>query len=102
MALPARDHRISLAAAAALTKRHRDAKSSDVKAGAFDKDQVLQLLNQAGCVGLRIHLAKQADGAPTVVLTGMDASDNDLTQSIILEQWLPCPPFCGTANPLNS
>ncbi|MGD0485357.1 MAG: hypothetical protein ABSB58_12020 [Gemmatimonadales bacterium] len=102
MALPARDHRISLADAAVLTKRHRDAKVSEVKAGAFHKDQVLQMLNQAGCVALRIYFGREAGGAPTLVLTGVDASDNDLTKGIILEQSWPCPPACGSDNALNS
>lgn len=101
MALPARDHRISLAEAAALTKRHRDAKVSAEKSGAFHKDQVLKLLDQAGCVGLRIHYGRNADGSPALVLTGIDASDSDLTGEI-LEIHFPCPPMCGTANALNS
>ena len=101
VALPARDHRISLADAAALTKSHRAAKVSEEKAGAFHKDQVLKLLGQAGCVGLRIHYGRNADGSPALVLTGIDAADNDLTGDI-LERHYPCPPYCGATNPLNS
>ena len=41
MALPPRNHRITLADAAAHTRRHRDAKLHEVRAGAFHKDQVL-------------------------------------------------------------
>jgi hypothetical protein len=102
VALPAREHRISLTGAAALTKAYRDAQVSDVKAGAIAKDQLLQLLNQSGCVGMRIYLGREPDGTPTVVLAGMDASDNDMTKGVILEQWWPCPPLCGAANSLNS
>ena len=102
MALPARDHRISLKDAAVLTKRYQDAKVSPVKAGAFHKDQVLQLLGQAGCVALRVYFGRQADGSPALVLTGLDASDSDLTDGVILEQHWPCPPICGAANPLNA
>jgi hypothetical protein len=102
VALPARDHRISLADAAALTKRHRDAKASEVKAGAIAKDQVLQLLNQADCVGMRIYFGRNPDGTPSLVLTGIDASDNDLTKGVLLEQLWFCPPICAVANPLNS
>jgi predicted short-subunit dehydrogenase-like oxidoreductase (DUF2520 family) len=101
MALPPRDHHIGLAEAAALTKRHRDAKVSAVKSGAFHKDQVLKLLGQPGCVALRIHFGRNADGSPALVLTGMDTADNDLTGDI-LEIHYPCPPVCGAANPLNS
>jgi hypothetical protein len=101
VALPPRDHRISLAEAAALTKRHRDAKATEVKSGAFHKDQVIKLLGQAGCVGLRIHYGRNADGSPALVLTGIDAKDNDLTGEI-LETHYPCPPMCGAPNALNS
>ena len=100
MALPARNHRISLAEAAALTKSYRAA--SEEKAGAFHKDQVLELLNQPGCVALRIYYGRQADGKPALVLTGVDKADSDITAGVILEQHLPCPPYCGDGNTLNS
>ncbi len=102
MALPPRNHRISLQEAAAHTKRHRDAKIFAVNGGAFHKDQVLELLNQPGCVGLRIYFGRDQAANPTVVLAGMDNADNDLTAGALLELWVPCPPLCGTANPLNS
>ena len=102
MALPPRNHRIALADAAAHTKRHRDAKLHDIKAGAFHKDQVLELLNQPGCVALRIYHGRDKAGSPTLVLAGIDKADNDLTAGFLLEEQFPCPPFCGTANPLNA
>ncbi len=101
MALPPRDHRITLAEAAALTKRHREAKVHPEKSGAFHKDQVLALLAQPGCVGLRIYHGRNADNTPALILTGIDANDSDLTGEI-LERHYPCPPVCGGANPLNS
>jgi hypothetical protein len=100
VALPPRDHRISLAEAAALTKRYRDAKLSAEKSGAFHKDQVLKMLGLPGCVGLRIHYGRNADGSMALVLTGIDATDGDLTGEI-LERHYPCPPFCGAVNALN-
>ena len=102
MTLPPRDHRISLDAAAARTRAYQAAKISGVKGAAAHKDQVLELLNQKGCVGLRVYFGLDADGVPTPVLTGIDAADNDLTDGVILEQLWPCPPFCGGDNALNS
>ncbi len=101
MTLPARDYRITLAAAAALTKAYRDAKVSAVTSGAIAKDPVMQLLNQAGCVGLRIYYGRNPDGTPALVLAGIDASDNDLTKGVLLEQLWICPPMCAAASPLN-
>jgi len=100
VALPARDHRISLADAAALTKSYRAVKVGEEKAGAFHKDQVLELLNQAGCVGLRIYYGRQPDGKPALVLTGIDKGDKDLTGTI-LEQHFPCPPMCDDSSALS-
>lgn len=102
MALPDRDHRISLADAAALTKRYQLANPKGIKAGAFHADQVLAMLTQAGCVGLRVYYGLNADGSSTLVLTGMDKADNDLTQGTLLQFVFPCPPFCGPGNSLNT
>jgi hypothetical protein len=102
MALPPRDHRMTLDEAAAHTKRYRDAKIHEVKGGAFHKDQVLELLNQPGCVGLRIYHGHDTAGSPTFVLAGIDKTDSDITKGVLLERQYPCPPFCGGANPLNA
>ena len=102
MALAPRNHRITLVAAAAQTRRHREAKVWEEKAGAFHKDQVVELLSQAGCVGLRIYYGRDETGHPTLVLTGFDQADNDITGGTILQLNWPCPPFCGTPNLLNS
>jgi hypothetical protein len=102
VALPDRDHTISLQDAAALTKRHRNTSIDGIQAGAFHKDQVVKLLNQTGCVGLRIYFGRDATGAPTLVLAGIDGMDADLTGSQLLEWAFPCPPYCGPANSLNS
>jgi hypothetical protein len=102
VALPQRDHTISLQDAAALTKRYRETSTDGFQAGAFHKDQVVKLLNQPGCVGLRIYYGRDATGAPNLVLAGIDGTDSDLTDGVLLELQWPCPPFCGAANPLNS
>jgi len=101
VALPARNHRISLEEAAAHTKRHRDAKIHEIKGGAFHKDQVMELLNQKGCVGLRIYHGRDTTGQPTFVLAGIDTAENDLHGGVLLEESFPCPPWCGAASPLN-
>ncbi len=100
MALPPRDHHITLAEAASLTRRHREAKVFPEKSGAFHKDQVLKLLAQPGCVALRIHYGRNEAGAQDLILTGMDGNDRDLTGEV-LERNFPCPPYCDSASPLN-
>jgi len=101
VALPDRDHRISLAAAAALTKRYQAANPKAAKAAAFHGDQVQAMLSQPGCVGLRLYYGLNSDGTQAVVLAGIDASDSDLTDTL-LEYGFPCPPICGPGNTLNN
>ncbi len=102
MALPPRDHHISLADAAAHAKRHRDAKGSSVHALAFHADQVRALLAQPGCVALRVYHGRDAAGVPTLMLVGVDGSDEDLVAGGILEWAYPCPPFCAPSSALNA
>ena len=102
MALPDRDHRISLDAAAALTRRYRNGAGKDPKkAGAFHADQVRQLLDQPGCVALRIYYGRQDNGDPALVLVGMDKDDKELSGGVLLEVCFLCPPFCTDGSALN-
>ena len=103
MALPPRDHRVSLADAAALTKRHREGlHPGAVKAGAFHADQVRELLAQPGCVALRIYYGRDGKGEHALVLVAVDVNDKELTSGTLLDVILPCPPFCTEDSPLNS
>ena len=99
-----RNHRITLDEAAQHTRRHREApaKGHDIHASAYHKDQVLELLNQKGCAAIRIYLGRDASGASCMVAVGVDTAGEDMTSGTILEQGWPCPPFCGTASPLNA
>lgn len=99
-----RNHRITLEQAAAHTRRHREARGAagGINSGAFHKDQVLELLNAKGCAGIRIYLGRDAAGAQHFVLVGLDASGEDLTQTTILEEMFPCPPWCPTSSALNA
>jgi len=101
MPLPVQDHRVSLQEAAALTKRYRDARADQEKAGAFRKDQVVQMLGQPGCEGLRIYHGISGEGKPAFVLVGIDGDGKDLTGSI-LERHEPCPPYCDATSVLGA
>ena len=95
-----------------------------VRSEYFGSNQIQHLLNQEGCMGLRIHHAKRwedADGEPTepgkgqlkprVLLTGVDAKGNDMPiyadragmkdmpenggGGESLGDGFPCPQHCG-------
>lgn len=102
MALPPRNHRVSLDAGSAMTKRYRGKAPGGEKAGAFHADQVRELLAQKGCVALRIYNGSNEKGENVFVLVGMDENDKDMTGGVLLEVNFPCPPFCDDGSGLNS
>lgn len=73
-----------------------------INGGYFGRNIFEKILSQEGCVGLRYYYANQDDGAPTLVLVGVDSTGNDLDQGILGEEILPCPPICpGPGSKLN-
>lgn len=101
MALPpSRDHRIPLTEAAAHLKRHRDGAPAAPRGQMFHGKPVQDLLAQPGCMGLRIYHGRNTDGSPVMVLVGVNANGDDMTQGTVLEFSYPCPPFCPASNEL--
>ena len=100
MALPdPKNHRISLDEAAAQAKRRR---GGPHKGGMFLRPELDQLLAQPGCAGLRFYYGRKADGQDTLILVGVDEKGDDMEQGVLLEDHFLCPPWCGSANALNT
>lgn len=101
MALPAKkDHRISLTEATELTKAHR---KHDPKAGHaefFHREAFEALLQQPGCAGIRIYHGRGQGGEHHSVMVGVDGNGSDLTAGGIMQQSLPCPPYCDNDSAL--
>jgi hypothetical protein len=91
---PARDHRISRADAASLTRRHRDAVPAAERGGMFFRKPVEELLAQKGCEGIRIYHGRNDDGTAAMILVGVDKDGADMEGGVLLEFHYPCPPFC--------
>jgi hypothetical protein len=70
------------------------------KAGLISATAVQDLLNQPGCVGVRIYFALNAYNNLTLVLVGTDTNENDMTSGIILDKLKDCPPICNFDSPL--
>ena len=85
------------------------------KGGFFGKDDLLELLNQKGCIGMRYYYGRNDDGSKNLVLVGVNGEGNDILpnpenanmvanragedeEAIILERGLPCPPYCSSIN----
>lgn len=82
----------------------------------FDKTSIISLLNQDGCIGLRIYSGMYDDltteekkGKIVFVLCGVDENGNDLnldpeteeTDQLIMEDALLCPPLCPDPSLIN-
>jgi hypothetical protein len=100
-----RDHRVALDVASRSTKNYRSlyAKGGGtLGTGVFSREAFEAILKQPGVEGIRYYGAADPDGTVTIILVGTDAKGNDLHQGIIIDTHWPCPPFCSSANPLNS
>ncbi len=102
MALPdPKSHRVPLVEAAAQARRFREGQRNQ-KGGYFHRKDLDDLLAQPGCAGLRYYYGRKADDQNSLILVGVDKEGNDLVQGVVMEDGFLCPPFCGSANVLNS
>jgi hypothetical protein len=69
---------------------------------AVGKNLVNAILNQTGCMGIRLYYAMNNKGEKQLVLVGIDANGDDLSQGVIVDYLGNCPPECGKPNALNS
>ena len=96
------NHAITLSEAAEWTRAYRDANPGATKGHFYGKDAIQAIINQSGCVGIRIYYAVDNNGAKQLIITGVTSNENDLYNGILAERSLACPPRCGVNNPLNS
>lgn len=97
------DHSIDLTAASALTGKYRlTAGSGAILGGYFSKATVQAILDQEGCVGIKYYYGTSNDGKPQLVILGVDANGDDLQNGVLGNRSMPCPPYCGHSNALNS
>lgn len=95
---PPQDQHISLAAAAKLTRAYRETiPPTTVKACLFLRQYIDEMLAQPGVAGVRLYYGLNATGGSTLVMVGVDQDGNDVTEGTILNNHLPCPPFCDSA-----
>jgi hypothetical protein len=99
------NHTISLEDAAALTKNYRDANINPIIGEYFGQSAIQDILDQTGCVGIRAYFAISDPTSLSpklrLVICGVDEYENDILD-IIAENGTLCPPYCSTADALNS
>ena len=93
---------ITLAEGATMTSNHRSA-NPDAHLGHFMGKEILnQILDQTGCMGIRVYHGLNSSGDRELVFVGVDANENDMISGIIADRGKPCPTFCSSQNALNS
>lgn len=99
---PARNHKVSLEAAAALTKGYREIAPQGTPLGSlFPREVFERLLAQPGCAGVRIYYGRNDRREHELLLVGVDTMGDDMTAGELFDFGLPCPPYCGGENDLN-
>jgi hypothetical protein len=93
---------ISLENASVLTANFRQKFPDSITANAYNKKQMLLLLNQTNCEGFRVYNGIDALGVQQLVIVGVDANGDDLFRGILIDQAQPCPTVCSSPNVLNS
>lgn len=91
---------ITLTQGNAWTANYRNAHPNSVKAHFYGKTKLQEVLNQSGCVGIRIYRAIDDTGVEELVLVGVNANGSDLTGGLILDRSFACPPYCDTFSSL--
>lgn len=98
---------IELGTAAKWTKNYRDGKDTDaadgikIKAHFFGRKILKDILEQPGCMGIRMYYAKNEAGQRQLVLVGATAEGEDMTDGIVADNSTFCPPDCVQSE-LNS
>lgn len=97
------DHRITLEEASAMTRAYRETHPGQTIGHFFGKNTIVDILNQNGCVGIRIYYANDpSTGQQHLVIVGADADQNDIFSGYIAERGIRCPTHCGKPNLLNT
>ncbi|TDI82281.1 MAG: hypothetical protein E2O79_06655 [Caldithrix sp.] len=97
------DHSISLEDASQMTRNFQLQTAPDqIIGGFFGKDAVLAIISQEKAVGLRYYYGLDDEGTPHIILIGVNADGNDMTDGLLAERSTKCPPHCPESNDLNN
>ncbi len=94
-------HRITLADAIAMVQQARKSAPTMVNGWNIDASIIREILAQSGAAGLRAYMASTAEGVATLVYLAVDKDGKDMTDGVIAEYVLPCPPWCDPESPFT-
>lgn len=93
---------ISLDDGRSFTSNYRTANPGAIKAHTVGKNRLNSILNQTGCVGVKMYYGLDEEDAKCLVLVGVKEDGSDMTGGVIVERNPPCPPYCDDQSALNS
>lgn len=90
---------IALSQAAEWTRNYRNKRMDTAigeiaKAHFFGRDILSKILEQEGCVGIRMYYAEDNNGQKQLILIGANAEGEDMEDGIIADRSRICPPDC--------
>lgn len=92
---------ITLAEATNFTHSFQQGNPNAIKAFFVGTNKLNLILEQEGCMGIRIYNGYDADqNKANLVLVGVDETGEDMTDGVIVERLRLCPPDCSKNSPL--
>src|SRR5690606_27860424 len=74
--------------------------ATSIKGWLIEASNCEAISNQAECSRGRDYLARTEAGELTLVLVGVTNEGRDITEGVIAEKGLPCPPYCDIQSTL--
>lgn len=92
---------ISLEEAVNYTHSFQERQSKAIKSFFVGTNKLNLIIEQEGCIGVRIYNGYDpVTNKENRVLVGVDASGEDISNGIIVEELFPCPTDCPKSSPL--
>lgn len=92
---------ISLEEAKNYVSEFRKKFPNEVKAFYVGVNQVMKVLDQENCMGIRIYNGYDTEeNRLNIVIVGVDKYEKDMTDGVILDKTYPCPSYCDTTSEL--
>jgi|SRR5690606_18487310 len=93
---------IDLTEAKELTNAYQAAFPNEPKCFFFGSEKLQSVIGQDGCIGLRMYRGCDVvRNEQNVVIVGVDANGNDMTDGLLLDRGRMCPTDCDSVSPLN-
>jgi hypothetical protein len=92
---------ITLQQAIDLTHSYQQANPTAKKAFLVDNDKIQLILNQKDCTQIRVYNGLNiTTNEVNIVFVGVDNNGGDMTNGVIINKTISCPPICPSKSPL--